>query len=201
MADRAQTTVTRLLGELRSDNPEAFRELFPLVYHELLELAHRQRRRWHGDNTMGTTALVHEAYLKLVDQEKVAAETRVHFFALAAKAMRHILCNYARGRQAKKRGGDVEKVSLADRTEVPDQLPMFSEEQAERLAALDVVLQRLEQVNPRRSQVVECRFFGGMTVDDTAAALGISPRTVKRDWAVAQAWLHREMNEANRARE
>lgn len=196
MEDGAQTTVTRLLGELQTDNRDALRELFPIVYQELLELAHRQRRRWHGDYTLGTTALVHEAYLKLVDQEQVVAETRVHFFALAAKAMRHILCNYARARQTEKRGGQVKKVSLEEGAELPGPVPLFSEEQAGRLAALDVVLQRMAQVNPRRSQVVECRFFGGMTVEDTAAALGISPRTVKRDWAVAQAWLHREMSEA-----
>jgi RNA polymerase sigma factor (TIGR02999 family) len=119
-------------------------------------------------------------------------ESRAHFFALAAKAMRHILCNYARERRTQKRGGGLERLPLDEWKAPPDQFG-FSREQADALAALDDALRRLEQVDPRQSKVVECRFFGGLTIEETAKAIGISPRTVRRDWLVAQAWLHREM--------
>ncbi|NNF57979.1 MAG: sigma-70 family RNA polymerase sigma factor [Rhodothermaceae bacterium] len=190
--EHTQTTVTRLLDALQVGDRDALEDLFSLVYEELKGLAHRQRRRWQGNNTLNTTALVNEAYLKLVGPAQIKAESRAHFFALAAKAMRHILCNYARDRSAQKRGGGVEKLSV-DGLELPEQGASFSEEQADTLAALDEALRRLEQVDPRQGKVVECRFFGGLTIEETAAALGISPRTVKRDWALAQAWLHREM--------
>jgi RNA polymerase sigma factor (TIGR02999 family) len=188
-----QTTIQRLLGELDDGNRAALDSLFPLLYQELSELAHRLRRRWHGDFTLNTTALIHEAYLKLVDR-RLHAESRAHFLAMAAKAMRHILINYARDRRAHKRGGASEVLPL-DETKLVAGRAGLSSSQAAELMALDEALRALEQIDRRQSQVVECRFFGGMTVDETAAAVGISQRTVKRDWTVAQAWLARRMEQ------
>jgi len=185
-------TVTRLLGELDAGNKEAMRALFPLVYDEVRRLAHQQRRAWHGDFTLDTTALVHEAYLKLVGSEHVGARTRVHFLGIAAKAMRHILCSYARERQAEKRGGAAPKLSLDLLGDAAGAIS-FSDDQADILSALDDALQRLGAVEPRLSEVVECRFFGGLTIEDTATALGSSAATVKRDWALARAWLFHEL--------
>jgi RNA polymerase sigma factor (TIGR02999 family) len=186
-----EADITRLLQAARGGDRQALDELFPLVYEELRVLARNQRRRWHGDFTMNATAIVHEAYLKLVDQDAIASESRGHFFAVAAKAMRHILCNYARDRQRLKRGGGVEHVSIEDGLDaMPPEIP---DEHADELSALDAALRRLEKASDRRSQVVECRFFGGMSIEETASALGLSPATVKRDWAMARAWLYREM--------
>jgi RNA polymerase sigma factor (TIGR02999 family) len=190
--DPAPTTVSRLLAQLRDGNDAAVDELFTLVYEELQRLAHRQRRGWRDLSTLDTTALVHEAYLKLVGRLGPDLKSRAHFLALASRAMRHILCNYARDRRALKRGGGREALPLTEGAALPAQ-GSPAPEAAETLVFLDRALQRLERHDPRRSKVVECRFFGGLSVEDTALALGISPRTVKRDWAVAQAWLYREM--------
>jgi len=190
-----QKTVTRLLGRVEEGDRDALDALLSLVYDELRVLAHRHRRRWRGDFTLHTTALVHEVYLKLVDQEQLGAASRPHFFALASKAMRHLLCNYARDRKRQKRGGHVRKLSIDEATAVPESGSKLSEEQADTLAALDEALRRLERLDARQGQVVECRFFGGMTIADTAEALGLSPATVKREWALAQAWLHRELED------
>jgi RNA polymerase sigma factor (TIGR02999 family) len=187
-----QTTVTRLLGELQRGSDAAVDELFTLLYDELRELAHRQRLRWRDDFTLDTTALVHEAYLKLVGPTGTEVESRAHFLALAARAMRHILCNYARDRRALKRGGGLERLPLDEAVALPDPATP-TDDLADTLVSLDEALKRLEQLDPRQGKVVECRFFGGLTVAETAIALGVSPRTVKRDWVVAQAWLHHEM--------
>lgn len=171
-------------------------ELLPLIYGELRMLARLQRRRWRGDYTLDTTALVHEAYLKLVDQKRVDARTRTHFLAVAAKAMRHILCNYARDRRRLKRGGGLHHVPLEE-IETIETIPgqvTFSVEQANVLIALDEALCRLEAIDKRQSDVVECRFFGAMSIDNTAAALGISAATAKRAWSMARAWLYRELH-------
>lgn len=188
----AKETITGLLLAAERGDHAALEALFPLVYKELRALARRQRLAWHGNPTLNTTALVHEAYLKLVDQDRLGATSRAHFFAIASKAMRHILCNYARDRSRKKRGGEIQHVSL-DKMDVAEAHPAFSDDAAEILAALGDALERLEQIDKRRSQVVECRFFAGLSVEDTAAALDISPATVKRDWTLARAWLYREM--------
>jgi RNA polymerase sigma factor (TIGR02999 family) len=185
------TSVTGLLRSVQRGDRDALGALFPLVYQELRVLARRQRRNWHGDATLNATALVHEAYIRLVDQNAMVPESRSHFFAVAAKAMRHILCDYARGRQRLKRGGGVEHVPISDEL---DALPIdVADEEAEQLAALDEALERLGQLNERQAQVVECRFFAGMNIEETAAALGLSPATVKRDWTMARAWLFREI--------
>lgn len=191
-SNQTQETVARLIDEMGSGDRDAANQLFGILYDELKELAGRQRRRWQGNHTLNTTALVHEAYVKLVGRSRIDVEGRAHFRALAARAMRHILCDYARDRTTQKRGGNVEKLPLNDLIALPDQT-VFTAAQSHTLVALDNALARLEQIDLRQSKVVECRFFGGLTVEETASALDVSPRTVKRDWAMAQAWLHREM--------
>jgi RNA polymerase sigma factor (TIGR02999 family) len=185
-------SVTRLLENLQRGDNVALDQLFPLLYEELRRLAHRHRSRWQGDYTLGTTALVHEAYLKLVERGQVGAKDRAHFLAVAAKAMRHILCNYVRDRGRKKRGGGLQRLSLDEADAVPV-LDVLSDEQADTIAALDAALDDLARFDPRLSRVVECRFFGGMSIPDTAVALRISQATVKRDFALARAWLYREL--------
>ena len=191
--NHTQETIARLLEELKSGDRGALDELFALLYKELKDLAGRHRRRWHGNHTLDTTALLHESYVKLVGRSTIDVESRAHFLALAARAMRHILCDYARERGARKRGGGLERLPL-DALEGRARGPIvFTEDQSNTLLALDEALGRLARIDPRQGEVVECRFFGGLTIEETAAALGVSPRTVKRDWAMAQAWLHREM--------
>jgi RNA polymerase sigma factor (TIGR02999 family) len=187
----ADVGITQLLQALHRGESGALDALFPLIYGELVTLAHRQRLSWDGDLTLNTTAIVHEVYLKLVDRERVPAENRAHFFAVAAKAMRHILANYTRDRHRQKRGGAAQHVSLDHEHQIA--ALVLSDEQTELVSTLEEALQRLEQVAERQSRVVECRFFAGMDVEATATALGVSPRTVKRDWNFARAWLRREM--------
>jgi RNA polymerase sigma factor (TIGR02999 family) len=190
---RTRTTVTRLLGELAEGDRGAEEEIFRLLYGELQAIARRHRRRWRGNETLDTTALVHEAYLKLVGQEGIGAESRARFLALAATAMRHVLCNYARGRNALKRGGGGAVLTL-DEARAGPAAPEDASDRTETLLALDVALGRLEEAHPRAARAVELRFFGGLSLEETAAALGVSARTVQRDWILAQAWLHREMS-------
>lgn len=189
----ATHTVTRLLKKVESGNDEALDQLFAVVYDELHERARWQRRQWQGNNTLNTTALIHEAYLKLVDQEEAAWTNRAHFLAVAATAMRHILINYARDQRAQKRGGTHPPFSLEGLRDELGRAVAIDEERAEALVVLDETLTRLEAVSTRQSRIVECRFFGGMTIEETAAALDISTATVSRGWAMAKAWLHREM--------
>ena len=183
--------ITALLVAAREGDRSALDALFPLVYDELHRLAKAQRRRWRGHYTVNTTALVHEAYLKLVRQEQVDWKERGHFFALAAKAMRQILSDYARKQQTAKRGGDVDKVSLDD--VAPVAANPVPPDAADELIALDEALKKLERMNERQSRVVECRFFAGLPVRETAAVLDVSTATVKRDWRLASAWLRREI--------
>lgn len=193
--DSGRDDVTSLL--LASGNGErgAENQLFERVYTELRQRAHWERRRWHGDPTLNTTALVNEAYLKLVNQQSQSWENRSHFFAVAAKAMRHVLINYARHKKAEKRGGDVPDLSLEElRASLGREIAM-SEARAEVLVSLDEALEHFEERHPRASRVVICRFFGGMSIEETAFALGISTATVSRDWRLAQAWLYRAMKE------
>jgi RNA polymerase sigma factor (TIGR02999 family) len=188
----ALRTTSEVLQAVERGDAAALTALFSLVYGELSVLARQQRRRWHGDITLDTTALVHEVYLKMAGQDHPASKSRAHFFAVAAKAMRHVLCNYARGRRRQKRGGGVQHVRLEPGEELADQLQL-TDDQTERLATLDEALRALQGLAERQAQVVECRFFGGMSLEDTGMALGISPRTVQRDWIFARAWLRREM--------
>lgn len=188
----AHDRISELLKSVEQGDRRALDELFPLVYDELSILAHQHRRYWHGDLTLNTTALVHEVYLKVVGLQRLSMRGRTHFLGVASKAMRHILCNYARDRSRKKRGGGINHLPLEPARDLADPA-QFTEEQTDTLAALDESLQELERIAERQARVVECRFFGGLSIDDTAAVLGISPRTVKRDWTFARAWLKREM--------
>jgi len=182
--------VTRLLGELRAGNPEAASKLIPLVYKELHRLAGYYMRRERPNHTLQTTALVHEAYLRLVEQQEINWQSRAQFMGVAAQTMRRILVDYARAHQTDKRGGREAKVSLEEK------LVLFSPERSQELVALDEALTRLAPMAPRQSRIIELRFFGGLTVEETAEVLRIAPKTVKRDWSVARAWLHRELRKA-----
>ena len=180
--------VTALLEDLREGGEGIVDRLFPLVYDELQRLAHRQLQRQRPGQTLNTTALVHEAYLKLVDQTQAAWNDRAHFFAVSAKAMRHIILNYARDQSAQKRGGERERVTFDERLMVP-------QERAQTLLLLDEVLDRLTERDARMGRVVELRFFGGMTEKEIAQVLDVSARTVRRDWRSARAWLSRVLSE------
>lgn len=175
--------VTRILrGSTASSREEALAEIAPLVYDQLKALAASQLRRERSDHSLQTTALVNEAYLRLVGSSADAWEDRGHFFRAAAEAMRRILIEHARARAREKRGGDRARVSLSDVGPGPWDAP-------ERLLALDEALRRLEERDPRSAEVVQLRYFGGLSVRETAEALGLSDRTVKREWAFARAWL------------
>lgn len=182
----SEADVTALLSELAKGNQTAAEKLIPLVYDELKRLARAQMRRERPDHTLQTTALVHEAYLKLVRQEEVHWQGRSHFFGIAAQVMRRILIDHARGHLRKKRGG-------ADIVLPLDEVVALSPEHSQELVRLDEALDRLATLDSRQSRIVELRFFGGMSVEETASYLGISAKTVKRDWALAKAWLHAEV--------
>ena len=181
-----QHDVTAKLSELSAGRREAWDELMPIVYGELKRMAHRHLRGERPGHTLNTTALVHEAYLKLVNIDQLEWRDRAHFFAVASRAMRRILIDHARTRSREKRGAGWTKVPLDDAFKV-------AEERAEDLIALDDALTRLESVNERQCRVVEYRFFGGMSIQETAEALGISAASVKRDWMVTRAWLNQEL--------
>jgi RNA polymerase sigma factor (TIGR02999 family) len=178
--------VTDLLNDWGNGDQEALNRLMPLVYDELHRLASRYLRHERVGHTLQTTALVHEAYLKLVDQKKANWHNRVQFFAAAAKVMRHVLVDYARSRKAAKRGGDYCRLSL-------DEAAISSQDKDADLLVLNEALDNLAAIDPQQSRVVELRVFGGLTVEDTAEALGISARTVKREWSMAKAWLHQQI--------
>lgn len=187
-------SVLRLLEELErgSAEPRVFDELFSLVYDELRTLARRQRRRSPGRETLNTTALVHEAYLKLAARPDATWQSKAHFLAAASRAIRHILLNYARDQRAEKRGGGWLRLSLHG-----DAAPLSTGTDAagrELLIALDDALHALSRFSERMARIVECRFFGGMSIEETAVALSVSTATVTRGWATAQAWLHRELD-------
>ena len=185
-------SLTALLTAVEQGDRAALEACFPLLYEELRAIARRQRRAWQGNATLNTTALLHEAYLKIVNQEQPGITSRDHFFAIAATAMRHILCTYARDQNRQKRGGGAYRVSLSQLDHVAGS-DAFSDDAADQLAELGDALNRLAHIDKRYTQVVECRFFAGLSIDETAAALDVSPATVKRDWAFARAWLLREM--------
>lgn len=178
--------ITRLLLDFSSGTEGAFERLLPLVYEELRRMAQHQLRRERADHTLCTTELVHEAYMKLVDQTRTQWRNRAQFYAVAAQAMRRILVDYARTRNAEKRGGGQRDLLL-------DEVGELSVTRAEELIVLDEALDRLASFDKRQSRIVECRFFAGLTIEETAEALGISPTTVKQDWSLARAWLFREM--------
>ena len=181
--------VTALLGELSKGKPEAADRLIPVVYNELRRLADSYMRREREGHTLQATALVHEAYMKLVEQRSVNWQSRAHFFGIAAQIMRRLLVDHARGRLRDKRGGGQFLVPLDDAL-------VFSPEQSSAMVELDGALDRLAAMDPRQARIVELRFFAGLTVEEAAEVMGISPKTVKRDWSVAKAWLHGELKAA-----
>jgi RNA polymerase sigma-70 factor (ECF subfamily) len=179
--------VTDLLTQVGSRGPAAVDRLMSILYDELRGIASRQLRGERPDHTLETTALVHEAYVKLVGLDRISWQNRAHFLAVASQAMRRVLVDYAVSRRAQKRGGVRRKVSLDGIDDPGHAHPV------ETLVALDTALHRLEQIEPRLSRVVECRYFGGMSVEEAAEALHVSSATIKRDWSVARAWLNREL--------
>jgi RNA polymerase sigma-70 factor (ECF subfamily) len=178
--------VTDLLVAWGGGEEAALAQLVPIVHGELRRLASRQMRTERQDHTLQTTALVNEAYLRLVDLKRIQWQDRAHFFAMSARLMRRILVDHARARSVQKRGGSAQRVSL-------DEITMVAGGRGPDLEALDDALRHLEAVDPRQSQIVELRFFGGLGVADTALALGVSSVTVMRDWRLAKAWLLREL--------
>jgi RNA polymerase sigma factor (TIGR02999 family) len=187
MADTDPGEVTRLLQELQDGDSAAVERLTPLVYDELKRLARSYMRRERPDHTLQATALVNEAYLKLVRGQNSTFESRTHFFSVAAQVMRHVLVDYARSHRSEKRGGAAQRLELSDAL-------AFSESQCDELLALDEALTRLAALSPRQVKVVELRFFSGLSVQEAASVMGVAPRTVDREWSVAQAWLKRELN-------
>lgn len=179
--------VTLLLKELSGGNRDALGELIPLVYDQLRAIAQRQLAGEAEGHTLDATAVVHEAYVRLARLERIDWQDRAHFFAIASQAIRRVLVNHAVRRNALKREGGLRRVDLT-------RAALFEEDDVDAVLSLHEALERLEALEPRQVRVVECRFFGGMNVDETAAALDISKATVKRDWAVARAWLNRELS-------
>src|SRR5499433_3044767 len=178
--------VTLLLKQVANGNQDAAAKLIPLVYEELHCVAEHRLRFERPDHTLQPTALVHEAYLKLVAQRDADWQNKTHFCAVASQAMRRILVDYARGRLRAKRGGNPPKLPL-------EEAFVVAPDRCNELVALDEALERLAALDARQSRVVELRFFGGLTVEETASVLGISPKTVKREWSTAKAWLYGEM--------
>ena len=186
MAATSSHEVTQLLLAWSHGDQAALDQLIPLVYEELRRLAKRQMGRERPGHTLQTTALVNEAYLRLIDSSQVHWQSRAHFFAISAQLMRRILVDFARARHNLKRGGQTPRVSLTEALEV-------APEREADLVALDDALQTLAALDPRQSRVVELRFFGGLSVEEAAEVLKVSPETVKRDWRLAKVWLLREL--------
>jgi len=179
--------VTELLVRWRGGDKAALDRLMPLVYTELRRIANRYLQGERSDHTLQSTALVHEAYVRMTEQNLPQWQNRAHFFAVAAQIMRQILVDYARSHRASKRGGDVYKLALEEAEEQPRVIDVD-------IVALDDALKSLAEMDEQQSRVVELKFFGGLSIEDTAEVLGISASTVKRDWITARAWLYRELN-------
>lgn len=189
MTESARPDVTELLCRWSAGDEQAPETLMPLVYQELRDLARRYLQRERGNHTLQPTALVHEAYLRLVDQSRVQWQNRAQFFGVAAQLMRRILVDHARAHVAAKRGGQAERISLDDAEISP-------EARATELVELDAALAELALVDLRKSRIVELRFFGGLSIDETAEAMGVNSATVRRDWTVAKTWLHHRIRAA-----
>jgi RNA polymerase sigma factor (TIGR02999 family) len=185
--------VTSLLVRWRNGDANAFDELAPIIYDELRKLARSHLRRERPGHTLQSTALVHEAWLRMIDQQSVSWQNRSHFYGIAARMIRRILVDYARAKQTKKRGEAAPKIAFNEAAGAAGGEDLD-------LVALDDALKALAEIDPRQSRIVELRYFAGLSIEDTAEVLGISPATVKRDWTVARAWLRRELvrGETNR---
>jgi RNA polymerase sigma factor (TIGR02999 family) len=200
-----QQPVTQLLAQWRDGDERAFAQLSALMYEELRQLAQRHLRRERSDHTIQKTALVNEAFVRLVGQQSVDWQSRAHFIGLASKLMRRVLVDYARARLADKRGAGVRVLSLDEMAapeadEAPDTTPTalqhLDAHTQEEVSSIDQALVRLEQIDERQAQIVEMRYFGGLTVEQTAEAMDISEATVKREWTLARAWLRRELGKS-----
>jgi RNA polymerase sigma factor (TIGR02999 family) len=187
VAHRLSSQITQLLQRWRDGNREALDALLPLIYDELRRLAHRHLRNERPEHTLQSSALVHEAYLRLVGQDFPQWEGRSHFFAIAAQLMRQILVDYARRHRASKRGSGVCMLTLGDAEALPQRKDVD-------VVALNDALNSLAEIDPRQSHVVELRFFAGLSLEETSEVMGIGTATVQRDWTAARAWLHREMS-------
>jgi len=185
---RAASGVSGLLAAVQAGDETAINKLLPVVYEELRRLAKRHLAGQRSGHTLQTTDLVNEAYLKLVNLQETGWKDRIHFFAVASRAMRSVLVDYARKRGYAKRGGNPLRVSLSEADQASDQ-------KSAEVIAVDEALSRLAALDPRKSQIVELRYFGGLSVDESAELIGLSPRTVKREWRWARAWLYRALNE------
>lgn len=187
MSNSPETSqITELLISWSNGDVDALERLLPLVERELHRLAHSYMRREHGDHTLQTTALINEAFLRLIDQNRIRWQNRAHFYGIAARVMREVLLNYARDKRRKKRGGGAFKVSLSE-------ADAASEQRSVELLALDEALQKLSAIDERKGRVVELRYFGGLSIKETAEVLNVSAITVARDWDMARAWLALEM--------
>ncbi len=186
MTPKVSESVTQLLIEISNGDREAVDLLLPVIYDELRKLAANYLRRERPDHTLQPTALVHEAYLRLVDQTRVTWQNRAHFFGIAAQIMRRLLVDHARRHNAEKRGQDFQKLSLDENID-------RAVERSTELIALDDALKALAAFDPQKARVVELRYFGGLSVEETADVLGVTATTVKRHWRFAKAWLHGEM--------
>ncbi|MCG2589570.1 ECF-type sigma factor [Rhodohalobacter sulfatireducens] len=191
MVQTPEHTITHFLKDFNEGDREAFNMVFECAYKKLHQVAHVNRGRWQGNITLDTAAILHEAYLKLIDQSKTEWKNRDHFFAAVSKAMRQILINYARDQKREKRGGNFKKLPLdylrleaIEKQEIDDSII---------LVALDEAIKRLEQINPRQAQIVECLVFGGLSISETANALEVSTSTINRGWKMARLWLYREV--------
>ncbi len=201
MSDESQTDITQLLRQWGSGDQAALNELLPLVYAELRELAQRRLSRERPDHTLQRTALVNEAFLRLSNQRAVTWQNRAQFLGLASQMMRRILVDYARQRNAAKRGDAEEKLSLdhteaaleVDHAQALEAIDALRDGARVDVVAIDAALARLEQLDAEQSRIVELRYFGGLTIEETAEVAGISPASVKREWALARAWLRREL--------
>lgn len=198
MEAATQHAITDALDELRDGVPGAMGRLIPLVYDDLARIAHRQLGLEAAGHTLSTGALVHEAYLRLVDQTRAQWVDRVQFFAVAAHVMRRVLVDHARRHRAARRGGGRQRMIALDSLDTADAGHLLAATRADTLLALDEALERLGRLDPRQARVVECRFFGGLTEAETAEALGVTSRTVERDWVKARGWLHQELRDDDR---
>ena len=179
--------VTQLLIAWSNGDKAALNKLMPLIYHELRQLARHYMNRERPGHTLQTTALVNEAYVRLVNRKGVHWQNRAHFFAIAAQLMRTILVDHARSHAYAKRGGGAHKIAL-------DDAMVVSQKRAAEVVALDDALKRLNEIDPQQSKIVEMKFFGGLTIEETAEVLGLSPATIKREWSSAKAWLYHELS-------
>src|SRR3989442_8538840 len=187
MRQRSTHEVTQLLIEWSNGDKAALDKLMPLIYEELRRLARHYMSREHPGHTLQTTAVVNEAYLRLVNRKRVRWQNRAHFFAIAAQLMRSILVDHARSHAYAKRGGGARKIGL-------DEAMIISQQRAAEVVALDDALKQLAEIDPQQSRIVELRFFGGLTIEETAEVLGLSPATIKREWSTAKAWLYHELS-------